>query len=299
MSRPVALIVNPVATKASRALRAEALRALAPHGLEWSLVTEGPGDAARLAAPAADEGAAVVVTLGGDGTVAEAAGACRAALSRWCPCRAGTPTSSPARPAGRRNRAGDPPAGPALAAADAAGGRAGAARDRRARPGVHDQLRLGPGRGHRRVDRGPPAHEAPPARPASPSGRPWPRSPLVAPPALGRGRRGGGPEAVDVLVACGTPYTYLGPAFAGPGARRLFRRALAWMGLTRGRLHELGRLMARAGRARDPPVGGAALVGGRRRALVVRSASPRRCRPTARRSAATARCASPRDRCSG
>ena len=43
MSGPVALIVNPVATKASRALRAEVVRALAPHGLEWSLVTEGPG----------------------------------------------------------------------------------------------------------------------------------------------------------------------------------------------------------------------------------------------------------------
>ena len=43
MSGPVALIVNPVATKASRALREQVARALAPHGLEWSLVTEAPG----------------------------------------------------------------------------------------------------------------------------------------------------------------------------------------------------------------------------------------------------------------
>ena len=72
---PVALVVNPVAMRTTSRLRAEALRALAPHGLEWTLVTRGPGDAGRLAAQAAAEGARVVVTVGGDGTVAEAAGA--------------------------------------------------------------------------------------------------------------------------------------------------------------------------------------------------------------------------------
>ena len=40
---PVALVVNPVAVRTTSRLRAEALRALAPHGLEWTLVTRVRG----------------------------------------------------------------------------------------------------------------------------------------------------------------------------------------------------------------------------------------------------------------
>ena len=72
---PIALVVNPAATNSGPGIRGEVASALAPLGLEWSLVTTGPGDAARLAADVAAQGAAVVVSLGGDGIANEVAGA--------------------------------------------------------------------------------------------------------------------------------------------------------------------------------------------------------------------------------
>ena len=73
---PVALVINPVATRAGRAERAEITRVLSPLGLEWSLTTTAQGDAARLARQAAAEGARVVVALtkvaaGSSGAAAE------------------------------------------------------------------------------------------------------------------------------------------------------------------------------------------------------------------------------------
>jgi diacylglycerol kinase family enzyme len=84
-----------------------------------------------------------------------------------------------------------------------------------------------------------------------------------------------GPEAIAVLVACGTPYTYLGrrPLDLAPGAA--FDGHLAWVALTRARPHELGRLAARALRGRELPLDGPALRGGRAPVgLVIRSPEP-------------------------
>jgi diacylglycerol kinase family enzyme len=83
------------------------------------------------------------------------------------------------------------------------------------------------------------------------------------------------PEAVAVLVACGTPYTYLGrrPLDLVPGAA--FDGQLAWVALTRARPHEIGGLAARALRGRELPLDGPALHGGRAPAgLVIRSPEP-------------------------
>ena len=82
-------------------------------------------------------------------------------------------------------------------------------------------------------------------------------------------------EAVAVLVACGSPYTYLGrrPLDLVPGAA--FDGRLAWVALRRTRPHELGGLLLRAARGRDLPLSGPALGGGAATgSLVVRSAEP-------------------------
>ncbi|HTI33600.1 MAG TPA: hypothetical protein VL422_07975, partial [Miltoncostaea sp.] len=84
-----------------------------------------------------------------------------------------------------------------------------------------------------------------------------------------------GPEAIAVLVACGTPYTYLGrrPLDLAPGAA--FDGRLAWVALTRARPHELGRIAVRAVRGRALPLDGPALRGGGGPAeLVNRSPDP-------------------------
>jgi diacylglycerol kinase family enzyme len=277
MGGPVALIVNPAATKASRELRGRVARALAPHGLEWSLVTEAPGDAARLAARAAEEGAGLVVTVGGDGTVADVAGAL-----------AGGPVALAPLPGGNANvfaRAIGWPASadraiPALARAleeprvrEASLGLLHAGGESRvfaincgvgldaatvewieARPRTKRRLRhagfvLGAGVAAVRTR----------------------RAPRLAVEVDGEA----GPEAVAVLVACGAPYTYLGrrPLDLAPGAA--FDGRLAWVAITRARPHELGRLAVRAVRGRELPLDGPALVGGRAPAgLVVRSPEP-------------------------
>jgi diacylglycerol kinase family enzyme len=249
---PVALVINPVATRAGRAERAEITRVLSPLGLEWSLTTTAQGDAARLARQAAAEGARVVVTLGGDGTAAEAASAL-----------ADGPVVMAPMPGGNANvfsRALGWPASaaravPVLAAAlergtvrEATLGRAELDGEERifainagfAMGAVAATLRVG-------------------------------REPHL------RVSADGGPdlEAVAVLVACGTPYTYLGPRPLDlvPGAA--FEGPLAWVALARVRPGEIGGLVLRAVRGRELPLDGPTLRGGTVTAgLTVRADSP-------------------------
>jgi diacylglycerol kinase family enzyme len=273
---PVALIINPVATRAGRGPRAEVTRVLSERGLEWSLTTAGPGDGARLARQAAREGARVVVTLGGDGTAAEAAGAL-----------AGGPVVMAPMPGGNANvfcRALGWPARatralPALAAAlerglirDVTLGRLHLGDDERvfainagmgidaaavewieARPRTKKRLRhLGFALGALAAVRA--ARE--PHLLASSDGQEW-------------------LEAVAVLVACGTPYTYLGsrPLDLVPGAA--FDGDLAWIALARVRPRELSGLVLGALRGRPPAIDGPALRGGTATAhLIVRAEPP-------------------------
>lgn len=260
----VALIVNPVATRSGRGVRAEVVRALEPLGLEWTLVTRAPGDAAAMAAQAAAEGATVVVTLGGDGTAADVAGVL-----------AGGPVAMAPLPGGNANvfaRALGWPNAPAralplLAASLADGARRDAGLGVVEAGGERRVFAINAGMG---IDAA--TVEWIEARPrtkrrlrhagfalgvvvaAARAGRA---------PALRLDGEGVTPmEAVSVLVACGTPYTYLGrrPLDLVPGAS--FDGRLAWIALTRIRPHELGGLVGRAARGRDLPLGGPALTGG-------------------------------------
>ena len=75
---------------------------------------------------------------------------------------------------------------------------------------------------------------------------------------------GGAPvDAVTALVACGSPFTYLGPRPLDlvPGAGE--DGHLAWIALTRARPLELAGLMAKALAGRTPDVGRPPLHGGR------------------------------------
>ncbi len=265
--RPVALVVNPAATRSGTAVRAEVARALAPLGLEWSLVTGGPGDAARLAREAAEEGAAVVVSLGGDGVAGEVAGAL-----------AGGPVAMAPLPGGNANvfsRAIGWPnstrsALPLLAAALA---------EARVRDAALGLLHLDGPDGHERVfavNAGIGLDAATvewiEARPRTKRRLRQAGFVLGAAVAVARSGRaphlraiadGGEPVlARAVLSACGTPYTYLGrrPLDLAPGAA--FDGRLAWVALTRLRPHELSRLALRAARGVDLPIGSEALRGG-------------------------------------
>ena len=73
---PIALLVNPASTAAHPGLAEMAERLLTPLGLCVVLTTRERGHAADLAREACTQhGALTVVTMGGDGTAAEAAGA--------------------------------------------------------------------------------------------------------------------------------------------------------------------------------------------------------------------------------
>lgn len=274
---PLALVVNPVATRASSALRAETVRALAHHGLAWTLVTRGPGDAGRLAARAAGEGARVVVTLGGDGTAAEAAGAL-----------AGGPVAMVPMPGGNANvfaRAIGWPNHPQRALATLtralAAGTVRDARLGRLRAGDRDRvfvINAGMGIDAATVE----WIEARPRAKRRLRQLGFAVGVAVATARTGRAprlvaRADDGPEvpAVAVLAACGTPYTYLGrrPLDLVPGAA--FDGRLAWLGLTRARPSELARLVALAVLGRPLPIGSEALAGGPvDRTLVVRAEGP-------------------------
>jgi diacylglycerol kinase family enzyme len=71
--RQVALIVNPYATSVSRRVRNLVVAALRSRYDVLVIDTKEPGHATHLAREAAEEGADAVITLGGDGTVNEAA----------------------------------------------------------------------------------------------------------------------------------------------------------------------------------------------------------------------------------
>ena len=276
---PVALVVNPVATRAGTGARAEVTRALAPLGLEWSMVTTGPGDASHLAREAVEQGAVVVVTLGGDGVAGEVAGAL-----------AGGPVAMAPLPGGNANvfsRAlGWPPstrrALPVLVGALAAG------RRRDASLGL---LRMEPAGAERvfAVNAGIGLDAATvewiEARPRTK--RRLRQAGFVLGAAIAAARSGraahlraaaDGAQSVNaraVLAACGTPYTYLGarPLDLVPGAA--FDGRLAWVALTRVRPDELSRLLWRAVRGADLPIGSDALAGGSvERCLVVESDAP-------------------------
>ncbi|WP_217914322.1 diacylglycerol/lipid kinase family protein [Miltoncostaea marina] len=275
---PVALIVNPVATRAGRGLRGQLARALGPAGLEWALTTRGPGDAGRLARRVADEGARTVVTLGGDGTAADAAGALAGGTTALAPMPGGNANvfaraiGWPARPAD---------AVPLLVAALDAG-RVRAAALGRLRADDRDvvfTINAGMGidaatvewiearpRAKRRLRQ---AGFAAGALVAAARARHEPRLRVAA---------DGGPpvdDALAVLVACGTPYTYLGrrPLDLAPGAA--FDGHLGWVALTRARPADLAAVMGRAVRGRDLPLGGPALRGGAAHAeVVVRADGP-------------------------
>jgi hypothetical protein len=82
-------------------------------------------------------------------------------------------------------------------------------------------------------------------------------------------------ECAAAMVACGSPYTYLGrrPLDLAPGAA--FDGRLAWVGLSRVRPDEVTRLMLLAARGRDLPVGGPLLVGGPvARTVAIRADAP-------------------------
>jgi len=73
---PIAILVNPRSTAAHPGITEYATRRLEPFGLQAVLTTRQRGHAAELARLAMrDHDALTVVTLGGDGTAAEAAGA--------------------------------------------------------------------------------------------------------------------------------------------------------------------------------------------------------------------------------
>lgn len=76
VDHPIAILVNPRSTAAQPGLTEYATAALAPFGVRAVLTTQQRGHAADLARLAMQEhDALTVVTLGGDGTAAEAAGA--------------------------------------------------------------------------------------------------------------------------------------------------------------------------------------------------------------------------------
>ena len=75
MSDRVLLVVNPWATKITPRVRALATRVLAPSGLRDVIVTRAPGEAGRRIREEVADGVRTVVCLGGDGTLAEVAGA--------------------------------------------------------------------------------------------------------------------------------------------------------------------------------------------------------------------------------
>ena len=90
-ARPIVILVNPASTAAHPGLVDHAERVLGPLGLRAVLTTEARGHAAELARGAVEtHGALTLVTIGGDGTAAEAAGALIGTGSALAPMPAGS-----------------------------------------------------------------------------------------------------------------------------------------------------------------------------------------------------------------
>ncbi len=88
---PIAILVNPASTAAHPGLVELAERLLGPLGLTVVLTTQERGHAAELATLAHQaHGALTVVTMGGDGTAAEAAGALVGTQAALAPIPAGS-----------------------------------------------------------------------------------------------------------------------------------------------------------------------------------------------------------------
>ena len=88
---PIAMLVNPASTAAHPGLVELAERLLGPLGLTVVLTTQERGHAAELAQLAWEKhGALTVVTMGGDGTAAEAAGALVGTGAALAPIPAGS-----------------------------------------------------------------------------------------------------------------------------------------------------------------------------------------------------------------
>jgi diacylglycerol kinase family enzyme len=261
---PVALIINPAATRARTTDRTDITRVLAPFGLEWTLTTESAGHATELTRRVVDEGARVVVTLGGDGTAAEVA----AVLG-------GGPVAMVALPGGNANvyaRASGwpsslPHALPVLAAALAGGWRGASTLGQMVLDGETEHTFLtnaGVGIDAATV-------EWVEARPRLK--RRARRAGFALAAVLSAGRAIRGPrlhvsdgrvtvDAITALVASASPYTYLGPRPLDlvPGAGQDGR--VAWVALTRLRPIELAALMAKALAGGTPDLGRPPLRGG-------------------------------------
>ena len=271
----VALIINPHATVSTPAVRTHVAHTLAAVGVEWTELTRGPGDAGRLAHECARAGATVVVTLGGDGTVADVAGAL-----------AGGPTALAPLPGGNANvfsralgwSGAVDEALPSLLAALRAPRRTlnlgrlradgldhvfvvncGVGLDAATVEWVEDRPRL-----KRRLRQ---AGFALGAVAATTGGRGAAHLHVVADDA----------EPVDVvtlLAACGSPYTYLRsrPLDLVPGAD--FDGSLRWTGLRDIRPDHVMRLMAEVARGRPLPEHPSLVTGGVETALTVTADEP-------------------------
>ena len=81
----VAIVINPNSRRTSSSLRSRVVRALAnEHDVE-SYVTRARGDGTALTRRAIDDGATIIVTMGGDGTANEAALALEGGEAVLCP----------------------------------------------------------------------------------------------------------------------------------------------------------------------------------------------------------------------
>lgn len=231
---PAALVINPYATKATTQARAAAVQALEPFGLERVVISRGPGAVAEEVKAAVADGVGMVASLGGDGTVAEVAGAL-----------AGTDTVAVPLPSGGTNvftRSVGWPSDLASALSvmprDPQSARIANLRLGRLRAGNHDRvvvINIGFGLDAETVHwvEAHPGLKRRLRQLAFVIGA-WRSAAMFArePPRLSIRVDGAEPiGAATALVACGSPYTYLGrrPLDLVPGAA--FDDELAWRAL--------------------------------------------------------------------
>lgn len=246
---PVALVVNPMASRADPGARSEAVAILERHDLVHVGLTASREDGAGLTREAVEAGARLVVVMGGDGTVGEVAGALVGRDVALVPIAAGSTNvfartvgwpAGPdaglralevalAHPRPRELRLGRIVAGPhdrAFCVSAGVGLDAEAVHIVEARPAVKRRIRQGAFVGGvtlaaLRLARNPVTLS------------------LVA-------DGGEAHELVSAVVAAGSPYTYLGRRALDlvPGAS--FDGVLGWTGLRRAPLHETAAVLAGA-----------------------------------------------------